>query len=283
MSKWRPNDKNCIYVIPDIHGNIELLKKICKRILPLRKSDGGMDRLILIGDLIDRHVDSHLVIDFCIQLEKEYGPQVIFLMGNHELMLLQALNIQPGKTMTLGGMSTMFDMWIVNGGALTLAGYMKRKGITASFGTLPRNRVLDILPPEHVQFFTKSLVKCYETNEFVFVHGGVNPMESASSQDLEILVWDRSLLKFVLNSIQTKTPLPWEKTVVCGHSCMPDKEPVITDKFMMLDSGAPERLLVVEVNSREACMAYPKKRLSKFELQNRESSSEMIRVGRKVA
>ena len=80
MSKWRPSEQNCIYVIPDVHGAIDPLNKICDRILPLRKSDGGKDKLIFLGDYIDRHVDSHKVIDFCIELEKKYPHQVIFLM-----------------------------------------------------------------------------------------------------------------------------------------------------------------------------------------------------------
>ena len=57
MSKFRPSF-NSIYVIPDIHGHYDQLKLICKRILPLRKSDGGRDTLIFLGDYIDRGPNS---------------------------------------------------------------------------------------------------------------------------------------------------------------------------------------------------------------------------------
>ena len=58
MSKWRPSEKDCLYVIPDIHGAYDLLKLILKQILPLRKSDGGKDHLVLLGDYIDRNIHS---------------------------------------------------------------------------------------------------------------------------------------------------------------------------------------------------------------------------------
>ena len=51
MSKWRPSPLNCIYVIPDLRGAFPLLNKICDRILPLRKSDGGHDRLVFFRKL----------------------------------------------------------------------------------------------------------------------------------------------------------------------------------------------------------------------------------------
>lgn len=269
MSKWRPTDKDCIYVIPDIHGSLICLETICDRILPLRKSDGGKDTLVFLGDYIDRHIDSHKVVDFLIELEKKYSSQVIFLMGNHELMLLQSLNVQPGRNLTLQTMTHTFKMWMANGGQATIAGYMQRAGQDEGegWGSLPRARVADFIPKEHISFF-QSLRKSYEIDEYVFVHGGIDPTESPSKQDLEVLVWDRSLLKFVQNAIQSNQELPWEKTVVCGHSVCADKKPVIRSNYMMLDCGSPAQLLVVELRSKKAFMAHPdKNRLVKYELK----------------
>lgn len=272
MSKWRPIKKDCLYVVPDIHGAIDPLKKICDRILPLRKSDGGKDRLIFLGDYIDRHVDSHKVIDYLIQLGKEYPYQVVFLMGNHELMLLQTLDIQPNKKMTLQDSAHAYKMWMANGGRETIYGYKERKGLSMDGwqDDLPRSKVIDLFPKEHLEFFTKTLVKGYELEDYIFVHGGCNPQEPLSNQELEVLVWDRSLLKFVENAISSgkNGVLPWEKTVVCGHSVKADKMPVIKSNYMMIDCGSPKQLLVVELNSKQAFMAYPDKdRLVKFPLK----------------
>ena len=170
--------------------------------------------------------------------------------------------------MTLQGMTSTYKMWMENGGYDTIAGYMKRKGLEESWGSLPRSRVIDIIPKEHIEFFMKSLVKYYEIGDFLFVHGGVNPLEPASTQELEVLVWDRSLAKFVLNAIQFGGPLPWEKTVICGHNVMSSMMPIVKNNYMMLDCGSPKQLLVVELNSRQAYMSYPNKdRLVKFELK----------------
>lgn len=268
MSKWRPSKKDCIYVIPDVHGALSCLELICDRILPLRKSDGGRDRLIFLGDYIDRHVDSHRVVDFLIDLEKQYKDQVVFILGNHELMLLESLNIVPNKTMTLQHMMSTYQMWMKNGGYATIAGYLHRIGKESGWDTLPRSRVLDIIPKEHIEFFTKSLVPYYELDEYIFVHGGIDPTSDPRKQDREFLAWDRSLLKFVQYCIDRAEPLPWDKTVICGHSVGADKKPVVQDNYMMLDCGSPQQLLVMEARSREAFMAYPdKNRLVKFKLE----------------
>lgn len=282
MSRWRPVEKNCIYIIGDIHGNLELLENVCKRILPLRKSDGGKDQLVFLGDYIDRHVDSHKVIDYLLKLRKKYPKQITFLLGNHELMLMQALNIEPGVNHSLQSMSHSYKMWLDNGGRSTVAGYRLRKGHPpedVGFD-LPRSQVLGLFPQEHLEFF-KSLKKGYEYENYIFVHGGCNPTEPLYNQDHEVLTWDRSLVKFVQAQIQLgQKKMPWEKTVICGHSVQPDKLPVIADNFMMIDCGSPKQLLVMEVRSKTAYMAYPgQTRLVKFDLTGKQKSQAVfIRV-----
>src|SRR5690349_19239000 len=92
MGKKRPMKKNCLYVIPDIHGAYNLLNLILKKILPLRKSDGIEDHIFFLGDYIDRSVESHLTIDKLIEIKKKFPNQIHFVMGNHELMMLKAFN-----------------------------------------------------------------------------------------------------------------------------------------------------------------------------------------------
>lgn len=279
MSKWRPTlDKNCLYVIPDVHGNLDLLQKVCDRILPLRKSDGIKDTLVFLGDYIDRHVDSHRVLDFLIELQKKYSDQVVFLMGNHELMLLQALNLLPERNYTLESQANIFKMWLKNGGTDTVYGYEIRQGkkVTDSWRDPTRLEVSQIIPQEHKKFLIKNLRKYYQTDEYIFVHGGLEPFIDPEIQDLEMMLWDRSLLKVIKDYLlsckitKTKPELNWDKTIVCGHSVCPDQNPVITDKYMMLDCGSPQQLLVTELNSKQAYMAYPNKdRMVKFDLMKR--------------
>ena len=268
MSKWRPSPLNCHYVIPDIHGAYDCLTLILDRILPLRKSDGGKDHLVFLGDYIDRHKDSHKVIDTLIELKTKFPEQVTLLMGNHEYMLLQALNLVPGFNFSPATKFHAHRMWMKNGGVDTLLGYYERKmGYQKSVDEVPLFRVSEFIPKEHLQFL-QSLQKYHETEEYIFVHGGCYTAQPLSSTSLEEIVWDRSLFKHVLTELKNKTYAPtWDKTIVCGHSSISSNQPIITEKYMMLDCGAPHQLLAVELNSMEAFMASPlKKRLVKYSL-----------------
>lgn len=277
MSKWRPTENGCLYVIPDIQGAFGLLEKICARILPLRKSDGIKDRIVLLGDLVDRHVDSHKVIDFLIELKKKYGDQVIFIKGNHEHMFLSLMNLEK-KNLTLQSLGHMHKMWLDNGGAETLAGYLERAEIKDIVPyNFPRHRIADIVPKSHIEFLQKDLVDYYEHDHYLFVHGGCDPNTPINKQESEVLYWDRSLKQDVLKYINFGWPenVTWEKTIVTGHN---GPTPIIHEKFMMLDCGSPRQLLVVELNSMEAYMAYPDKdRLVKYELKETVKKSGSFR------
>jgi serine/threonine protein phosphatase 1 len=76
---------NRLFAIGDIHGCFDSLKELVKNKIQLQKND----KLILLGDYIDRGNKSKEVIDFIIEL-LEKGYDVIPLMGNHEAMLLDA-------------------------------------------------------------------------------------------------------------------------------------------------------------------------------------------------
>ena len=261
MSKWRPRKKGNLYVVPDVHGAHSLLELVLKRITPLRKKD----KVVFLGDYIDRHVDSHKVLDTIIALKKEYGDRVVCLMGNHELMFLQGLEYVPCDYP-----GNQLDMWLNNGGRETIYGYLDRAGLLKSeyfdlhaFMTDPL-RLKRVLPQEHVDFL-KSLEPYYEEGKFVFVHGGCHPEQPPSNYDLHTLCWDRSLVKLVTTLINNNTPPDWSKVIVCGHSTR--REPVVHHKYMMLDIGSPRRLLVVEAHTREAFLAKPnKQRLVRYEL-----------------
>ena len=260
MSKWRPSKEECIYVIPDIHGNVQLLDLILDRILPLRKND----QIVFLGDYIDRHMDSPDVVDRIIELKKDYPGKINCLLGNHEDMLLKAMNMS-NHELQLHQLFHYHKMWLNNGGIATLVGYFKRSDIDENPLTFPRFRISSIIPKEHIQFY-KELVPYYKYGKYIFVHGGMNPLETVEKHDQEILLWDRSLKDIVLAAIDRELELPWEDTIVTGHNYFPGA-PIVHDKFMMLDCGSPSKLLVVELNSMEAFMANPQfNRLVKFDM-----------------
>lgn len=248
MSKWRPIPTGCLYVIPDVHGQLSELKLIFNRILPLRKSEGIIDRVVMLGDYIDRRPDGPEVIDFLIGAKKKYKDQLILLTGNHELMLLDAIELMKN--------SHRYMLWMNNGGEQTLSRYLERIGEPMDNPYLfPRHRIKDIIPKEHIEFY-QNLAPYYEIDNYVFVHGGYNIGVPIQKHSKEELTWNRTLFEEIKTG---KIEKIWDRTIVTGHNGSTG-QPFITNKFMMLDISIADKLLVVELNSMEAFIAAKKKK-----------------------
>src|SRR5688500_611589 len=95
------------YVIGDVHGRIDQLKQL-ERDVPW---DLDKDKIVFLGDLIDRGDGIPQVVDEVLRLQ-ERNPNVLSLRGNHEQMLLDCLEYGD-----LG--------WLLpeNGGQATIAQY----------------------------------------------------------------------------------------------------------------------------------------------------------------
>lgn len=175
-------------VVGDVHGKLQLLN----RLLVEAGYTPGEDKLILIGDLVDRGEDSRGVVDRAIELKREGPDTVIILRGNHEDMMLQAL-------MPEGDVHA--ELWYYNGGIETLESYVG-----------PDEQLT--VPQEHVDFLS-SLPTWYEDEHAIYVHaclveddlgGFIHPEESPYSAEL---FWARNR-KFYSEYKG--------KTVVFGHT-----------------------------------------------------------------
>lgn len=93
------------YVFSDIHGHVAPLRRLVERLKPTDD-----DRFICLGDMIDRGPDPVGVIRFVRSL-----PNVEVILGNHEDLMLQAIDFSDDDAMAL------FN-WGINGGATTKAG-----------------------------------------------------------------------------------------------------------------------------------------------------------------
>ena len=76
------------YVIGDIHGCFDQFTELLKRIN--YKKD--KDKLILLGDLVNRGPDSLSVINYCMA-----DSSIITVLGNHDLYLLYLLSIDKAR------------------------------------------------------------------------------------------------------------------------------------------------------------------------------------------
>ena len=76
------------YVIGDIHGSfkqfIDLLKKINYK--------QHEDKIILVGDLVNRGPESLAVLNYCMA-----NPNITSVLGNHDLYLLHLMNIRKAE------------------------------------------------------------------------------------------------------------------------------------------------------------------------------------------
>lgn len=279
MSKWRPNPTGCIYVIPDIHGQANELKLILNRILPLRNNKNAVDKLIFLGDYIDRGKDSPRVLDILIALRKTYQDQVVFLRGNHEWLMLASAGRESSWADPFR--PTPYAIWVNNGGDKTIVQYAARKGVNIYDGMhLKKDRAVSFIEMKHLDFLQRETVLYYELDNYIFVHAGCDPTVPLEDQDEEILMWDRSVFDFVQKMVAQGQDLPWDKTVITGHSY---KGPFINSKFMMLDSSFSRKLLTVELTSMEAfSVGYGKQRMVKEELKENLPFSLKTPVFRRV-
>lgn len=184
-----------IFAIGDIHGCADELG-ILLYFLEQELGICERDRIIFIGDYIDRGPDSKGVIDSLLAFQKNHGEYTVFLKGNHEDMLLDFIGFD-GQN---GG------VYVSNGGAKCLESY-------AIDEYTPGEEVRELLPARHVKFF-KSLDRYAISENHVYVHAGLSPIIDLKHQEDEHIFWIRD--EFIHNIHY------FEKTVVFGHTPFED-------------------------------------------------------------
>jgi len=191
-----------IFAIGDIHGCLDHLNRLLNKI----SLDASKDRLVFIGDYIDRGPHSFGVVERILEIRRVW-PQTICLMGNHESMFLDYLEGRDSQN------------FLFNGGKATLAEY-RRMGGGNKKDTL-------WLPPPHWRFLG-DLMLYWETPDYLFVHAGLRPGISLSRQSPDDLIWIRD--EFFLSGYD------FGKTVVFGHT--PFREPFVREGRIGIDTGA---------------------------------------------
>ena len=205
MLRTNPRAENAMtksYAIGDVHGcrnQLERLIELCER-------DAGAQRskFIMLGDYIDRGPDSRGVIEFLIDLQKWSPDEIICLRGNHEDLLLDALQ---------GGDAEL--NWLSNGGDATLRSYKA-----------PR---VASLPAPHIEW-VRSLPLFHDDGRRFFVHAGVNPDRSLDRQRSRDFLWIR---KPFLSSEKD-----FGRLIVHGHTPVQSGVPDRHFNRLNIDTGA---------------------------------------------
>lgn len=191
-----------IYAVGDIHGRFDKLLGLLNRI----EIDFNSDRLVFLGDYVDRGEQSYEVIEYLVDLKNRHPyPRTVFLKGNHEDMMEKYLAGKDRLT------------WLINGGQQTLESYMQHH----------EDSEAPLIPESHRQFFD-TLQLYHESENYIFVHAGLRKNVPLEKQKPEDLMWIRK--KFI------DTDFDFGKIVVFGHT--PLQEPLLRPNKIGIDTGA---------------------------------------------
>ncbi|MEN9610521.1 MAG: hypothetical protein RLZZ628_1335 [Bacteroidota bacterium] len=154
---WQKLKKNMRQLaIGDIHGCLKLFEGLLEQ-MQFSKND----ELFLLGDYVDRGMNSKGVIDKIIEL-RHNGFKVNCLMGNHEQLLLHNYyNYDPDA-------------------------YYPDSACLNSF----KARSVRNIPEKYIAFF-KSLPLYMTTEKYILVHAGLNFKAQDPFSDAESLTWIR--------------------------------------------------------------------------------------------
>ena len=193
-------DGERILIIGDIHGCLDMLKRLMDRV----SWQPDKDQLIFLGDYIDRGENPKGVVDYILALTG-CSSHVKCIMGNHETMFLDYLS---GRDR---------GIFLMNHGWNTLESYQ----MNAFQGGQA------LVPPEHMSFY-QSLNPFIELRDYYLVHAGFRPGMPVNEQSQEDMVWIRE--SFIYSEYD------FGKKVIFGHT--PFHEPLVMDNKIGLDTGA---------------------------------------------
>lgn len=185
-----------IIALGDIHGCDVALGRLLAE-LALEPHD----RLVLLGDVVDRGPGTREAIDQLLELQARVP--VVLVRGNHEEMMLEA--ITAGKFM---------EPWLRFGGSATLF----------SYGGDREN-----IPGAHLAFLEEAL-EYFQTDAELFIHANLEPGVVLEKQRAEWLRWTH------LTGLET--PHESGKRVLCGHTPQKSGVPLVIPGWVGLDTYA---------------------------------------------
>lgn len=174
-----------VFAVGDVHGHVATLRALVHRL-----QLGEEDRLVLLGDAIDRGPDAAGVVSFI-----RNDPRIHTILGNHERMATMCLQDD--------GTVELWPDWMQRGGAATWGSYIVRAegDLHVAKQTFADDLLwMDALPTEIV------------LDKVRLVHAGYDPRKPVDGQTERELLWVRR--RFYRHD----APLDPQRTVIFGHS-----------------------------------------------------------------
>lgn len=185
-----------LLAIGDIHGCLNAFTTLLDAVALQSE-----DRLVTLGDYVDRGPDSRGVLDHLLALRD--AGQLVALRGNHDVMMLE-------------GRGGRCRNWLMCGGKQTLASYgvslESIKSLAEGDGWLGEGDLEEMLakiPSRHFAFLENDCLPYHETNEYIFVHANLHPDLPLPEQPDYMLYWEKMIEAAAHVS---------GKTMICGHT-----------------------------------------------------------------
>ena len=204
-----------LIAIGDIHGHHQKLERILEMVQPR-----DTDQFVFLGDYVNRGPDTKGVISFLMEFQSAY-PDTIFLRGNHDQMLLNAL-FEYRYSSDHACQTSVYEhqcctrcpgtiMFLQSGGRHTLESYSIQK--------------INEIPQSHLAFIQQTRFY-HSIDAFLFVHAGARNDLPLEAQDEYTLLWSRNLDPGIM------------ETHVVGHKPTSDGLPLFENGRYLLDTGA---------------------------------------------
>lgn len=209
--------------IGDIHGQHDQMERLLTEIFRAGLRD--QDRVIFLGDYIDRGPDSCGVVESLIKF-KQNRENSIFLRGNHEQLFLDTLaqlRIETLQSDEDSSLSLEAQIWLQNGGIETLSTY----------GVNNLSQVITSIPASHLEFFQSTECE-FIAEAFHFVHAGLLP--EGMSWDEEEDGYDPRV--WIREPFLSSKKLFNRKVAIFGHTPQLTGEPLVQRNKIGIDTGA---------------------------------------------
>ena len=176
------------------------------------------DRLVFVGDYVDRGPDTPGVIEVLIGLGKS-RPNTVFLRGNHDQAMLDARDIlDPDRTSKRKLDDVLW--WFSYGGRETIDSYNPCK----NSGSWYRH-----IPESHWEFLESTELEFRESN-YIFVHAGLVPPGLKWAEPEDPRMWIRE--PFIGSMAD------FGGVVIFGHTPQDLLMPCVMSNKVGIDTGA---------------------------------------------
>ena len=187
------DDGHSVWVVGDIHGFSVTFENLVD-VLQLSEHD----RVVVLGDLIDRGPDSYNVVKIV-----QSDSRIYSVKGNHEQMMIKGFIPEQLESPKHDSV-----LWLRNGGIATTASYLRaftdKNGVEDSDGfhtEVNNDRKWMRTLPTHIIL-----------NKWRLVHAGYDPRTELDEQGEAEHLWIRDPFH------NAKTPIDNQRSVVFGHT-----------------------------------------------------------------